>query len=184
MLERLCNALQTGSICKPPAKVARSYLAKCYEKVILAAFIITQHLTSVPSQIKEMSFTSSSLLLPSLIISLALNHFQSMHSLCLWTHCELAPLPRKPCTGIEYELRHPRKLSHSRQAIGKFASHRAGLLFKTSKFHKKWMAADFYYLSLTSNKILSLNCKFTPPLTILNFAFMFLYKDLKYTSIF
>lgn len=131
-----------------------------------------------------MNLTSSSLLLPYLIISYAFNHFQSMHSLRLWTHCELALLPRKPCTGIKYELQRPRKFSHSRQAIAKFASHRAGLLFQNSKFHKKWMAADFYYYSLTSDKILPLNCKFTPPLTILNFAFKFLCKDLIYTSIF
>lgn len=56
--------------------------------------------------------------------------------------------------GTKYELQRPRTLSHSRQAIRKFASHRAELLFKNSKFHKKWMAADFYYYSLASDKIL------------------------------
>lgn len=53
---------------------------------LLAVFIVTQHLTSTPSQIKEISFTSLSLLLPFLIVSRAFNHFQSMHSDCAYEH--------------------------------------------------------------------------------------------------
>lgn len=149
----------------------------------LAALII-QHLTSVPPRIKRNKLH---------IFKLAFNisnyisdfsSFKSMHSsLCLWTQSKLEQLHRTPHTWSE--LQRPAKLCHSRQAMGKSASHRAGLLFKNSKFHtKKRVVANFYYCSSTSNKNLPCNCQITPPLPIFNSAFKFLYKHLIYTRIF
>lgn len=147
------------------------------------AALITQH--SVPSQIKrdklhifKFAFTISNYISD-------INSFQSFNHCthpCAYGH----RMSWHHCPGLHAgtwsELLCPAQLSHARQARANPASHRAALLFKNTKFHKKRVAANF--CSFTSNKTLPGNYQITPLLPILNSAFKFLYKNLIYTGIF
>lgn len=87
------------------------------------------------STTKKTSFTSSSFLSSPIISQTSRVFNQCIHP-CAYGHTA----SRHRCPGHHIwtwsELHCPAKFSHSRQAMGKSASHRAGLLLKNSKFHK------------------------------------------------
>lgn len=146
---RAGKVLQTGSICKLQLQqLGVTKLAKNYEKWVHLAALITQHLTSAPSQIKRKPSHLQTCFYH-LQLYLRLQQFSiNALILCASGHA----VSQHPCPGQHTrawsELQRPAKLSHSRQAMGKSASHRAWLLFKNSKSHKKKGGSKLLLLQL------------------------------------
>lgn len=112
------------------------------------AALITQHLTSAPSQIKRKPSHLQTCFYH-LQLYLRLQQFSiNALILCASGHA----VSQHPCPGQHTrawsELQRPAKLSHSRQAMGKSASHRAWLLFKNSKSHQKKGGSKLLLLQL------------------------------------